>query len=292
MTAPLRAEWLKQRSTRTTLGLLAAMVGLVVLVILLHELGLRIDALSRRSSQFAVLGQGQRMGTLFAALLGALSITVEFRHGTIRPTFLVNLVQLFRHAGKMRRHMPRLGSHGGGGHTPPEIQKVEWSDTHGIISVGWGTCTLRAVPGRLIVLVEAADEAGLQRLKSLIAHRLETIGSRDHLKVTWDAAEAPEAEPSPLDDATEHARPAARRRLRWPWGLGGIVAIAGPAAAVHSGLTGLGVAVHVGVLGTVLAASRLLGANLLVMVLVAAGFVAVLVLVMVLRHLRDHDGRT
>jgi len=28
------------------------------------------------------------LGTLFAALLGAMSITGEFRHGTIRPTFL------------------------------------------------------------------------------------------------------------------------------------------------------------------------------------------------------------
>jgi ABC-2 type transport system permease protein len=86
--AQLRAELLRQRSTRTTLELFSAMVVLVVLVILLHGFGLPAQSLGRRSNQIEVLGQGQRLGTLFAALLGAMSITVEFRHGTIRPIFL------------------------------------------------------------------------------------------------------------------------------------------------------------------------------------------------------------
>ena len=88
MTALLRSELLKQRSTKTNLWLFSAMLGLVVLVILLHGFGLSAEILGRRTSQLEVLGQGQRLGTLFAALLGAMSITVEFRHGTIRPTFL------------------------------------------------------------------------------------------------------------------------------------------------------------------------------------------------------------
>jgi ABC-2 type transport system permease protein len=37
-----------------------------------------------------VFGLGGFLGSLFAALLGALSITTEIRHGTIRPTFLVS----------------------------------------------------------------------------------------------------------------------------------------------------------------------------------------------------------
>ncbi len=37
-----------------------------------------------------VLGRGEFLGVLFAALLGAMSITTEIRHGTIRPTFLVS----------------------------------------------------------------------------------------------------------------------------------------------------------------------------------------------------------
>jgi hypothetical protein len=36
-----------------------------------------------------VVGRSELLGSLFAALLGALAITGEFRHGTIRPTFLV-----------------------------------------------------------------------------------------------------------------------------------------------------------------------------------------------------------
>jgi hypothetical protein len=37
-----------------------------------------------------VFGRGEFLAALFAALLGALSITSEIRHGTIRPTFLVS----------------------------------------------------------------------------------------------------------------------------------------------------------------------------------------------------------
>jgi ABC-type transport system involved in multi-copper enzyme maturation permease subunit len=76
------------RQLRANLGLLGAMVGLVVVVILLHALNLPADKLGRSAAQLMVMGQGQRLGTLFAALLGAMAITVEFRHGTIRPTLL------------------------------------------------------------------------------------------------------------------------------------------------------------------------------------------------------------
>ena len=36
-----------------------------------------------------MVGWGEKLGALFAGLLGAMSITSEIRHGTIRPTFLV-----------------------------------------------------------------------------------------------------------------------------------------------------------------------------------------------------------
>jgi ABC-type transport system involved in multi-copper enzyme maturation permease subunit len=85
--ALLRSELLKQRSTRTLLGLFAAMLGLVLSAVLLHSL-LPARELTDRHTQLMVLGGGEFLGALFAALLGAMSMTAEIRHGTIRPTFL------------------------------------------------------------------------------------------------------------------------------------------------------------------------------------------------------------
>jgi ABC-type transport system involved in multi-copper enzyme maturation permease subunit len=89
MTAQLRSELHKVRSTRTFAGLLAALLGLVVLAVLLHAFGLSVAHLSNRGDQRGVLVDvGVNLGAVFAGLLGALSITGEFRSGTIRPTLL------------------------------------------------------------------------------------------------------------------------------------------------------------------------------------------------------------
>ena len=85
----LRSELLKQRSTRTALGLFVAMLGLVLLAVLLHGFGLPAEDLGSSRVQLMVLGRGEFLGVLFATLLGAMSITAEIRHGTIRSTFLV-----------------------------------------------------------------------------------------------------------------------------------------------------------------------------------------------------------
>ncbi|MEO8425200.1 MAG: ABC transporter permease subunit, partial [Actinomycetota bacterium] len=89
MSAVLRAELFKQRSTRSGLGLFAAMIGLVLLAVLLHCFGLPVEDLRSNQRQLMVFGRGEFLGVLFAALLGAMSITAEIRHGTIRPTLLV-----------------------------------------------------------------------------------------------------------------------------------------------------------------------------------------------------------
>jgi ABC-2 type transport system permease protein len=88
--AQLRSELLKQRSTSTNLSLLAAMLGLVLLAVVLHGIGIEAADLGRRNNQLMVFGRGEFLGALFAALLGAMSFTAEIRHGTIRPTFLVS----------------------------------------------------------------------------------------------------------------------------------------------------------------------------------------------------------
>ena len=90
MRAALRAELLKQRSIPTTAGLFAALLGLVVLAVVLHGVGLPAADLAGRDNQLMVFGRGEFLGALFATLLGAMSITGEIRHGTIRPTFLVS----------------------------------------------------------------------------------------------------------------------------------------------------------------------------------------------------------
>ena len=87
MIALVRSEWLKQRSTRTLSGLFAALLGLVLLAVVLHSL-LPAENLTDPDVQLMVLGRGEFLGALFAALLGAMSVTTEVRHGTIRPTFL------------------------------------------------------------------------------------------------------------------------------------------------------------------------------------------------------------
>jgi ABC-type transport system involved in multi-copper enzyme maturation permease subunit len=89
MTAQLRAELLKQRSTRTTLLLFLAMFALVALASALHVLAPPVSDLGSHDHQLEVFEVGTRVGMLFAALVGALAITVEIRYGTIRPTFLV-----------------------------------------------------------------------------------------------------------------------------------------------------------------------------------------------------------
>jgi ABC-2 type transport system permease protein len=87
--AQLRSELLKQRSTPTGVGLAGALFGLVLLAVLLHGFGLNAETLGRRDTQLMTLGRGEFLAALFAGLLGALSITSELRHGTIRPTCLV-----------------------------------------------------------------------------------------------------------------------------------------------------------------------------------------------------------
>jgi ABC-2 type transport system permease protein len=90
VTPQLRSEALKQRTAPTTLGLLAAMLGLVVAAVVLHSFGLPADELAFSDNQLMIFGRGEFLGALFAALLGAMSITAEIRHGTIRPTLLVS----------------------------------------------------------------------------------------------------------------------------------------------------------------------------------------------------------
>jgi ABC-type transport system involved in multi-copper enzyme maturation permease subunit len=87
MTAQLRSELLKIRSTRTTLGLTLGMVALIAFITLVASYTEDELTLSRGTDQLDLLGISS-FGGAFAAFVGVMAVTSEFRHGTIRPTFL------------------------------------------------------------------------------------------------------------------------------------------------------------------------------------------------------------
>jgi len=85
--AQLKAELLKVRSTRTTLGLFAGMIGLTLLIVLLTGLLTDSNALTSRHDQRGLFAPGA-VALIFSGLAGVLLVTSEYRYGTIRPTFL------------------------------------------------------------------------------------------------------------------------------------------------------------------------------------------------------------
>jgi ABC-2 type transport system permease protein len=83
----LRSELLKLRSTRTTVAFLAATILLTLLIGLLDGLLTHPGALSTTTNQLNLLASGG-FALIFSSLAGVLLLTSEYRHGTIRPTFL------------------------------------------------------------------------------------------------------------------------------------------------------------------------------------------------------------
>ena len=92
MIAQIRAELLKTRSTRTTLGLILGMIALILLFTLLTGLLTHPSGLAGKEDQRELLSVGS-LTAVFSALAGVLLVTSEYRYGTIRPTFLFNPVR-------------------------------------------------------------------------------------------------------------------------------------------------------------------------------------------------------
>ena len=89
MTAQIRAELLKLRSTRTTIALILGLAALILLFTLLTGLLSHPSGLTGKQNQRQLLGLSSLAG-VFAALAGVLLVTSEYRYGTIRPTILFN----------------------------------------------------------------------------------------------------------------------------------------------------------------------------------------------------------
>lgn len=92
MTAQIRAELLKVRTTRTAIALLLGMAALILLITLLTGLLSHPSGLMDKENQRTLLSISSFAG-VFSALAGVLLVTGEYRFGTIRPTFLFNPVR-------------------------------------------------------------------------------------------------------------------------------------------------------------------------------------------------------
>jgi hypothetical protein len=124
-------------------------------------------------------------------------LSAEARVETQHPSrYLVQLCRHASHMGQHLRHRPRTHDDGD---APPEVQHVQWSETHGIVSLSWGQWTMQATPDTLTLRAQAIDDENLQRIQNLVAGRLERIGRRDHLTVSWQRPEAPPFSPANRD---------------------------------------------------------------------------------------------
>ena len=88
MSAQLRSELLKARTTRTAAGLLLCAVALTLLGVFVEGLSGTAAELARAKQQRLLLGAGSSGAGFFATFAGLVAVTAEFRYGTIRPTLL------------------------------------------------------------------------------------------------------------------------------------------------------------------------------------------------------------
>ena len=92
------------------------------------------------------------------------------------------LAHLCEHTSKLSRHTSLTHGHDRSGPLP---QQAQWSGTDAVIDFGNGRCTLHATSEALEIRAEAADTQLLLRIQDALTGRLEQIGRRDHLTVTW-----------------------------------------------------------------------------------------------------------
>ena len=95
------------------------------------------------------------------------------------------LAQLCGHASQLGRDDH---SQGHGDDRAPRPVRVDRDDTDGVMVFDRGRCTLRATDRELVLAAEAEDGETLRLIQDALAARLELIGRRDGLTVTWGSA--------------------------------------------------------------------------------------------------------
>jgi ABC-2 type transport system permease protein len=99
MTAQLRSELRKMRTTRTNAGLLLGLVALILFGVIAGSFGSDSE-LSSALNQRELVGNGA-FAAVFAAMIGVMAITSEFRHGTIRATLVFTPARVLVVAAKV-----------------------------------------------------------------------------------------------------------------------------------------------------------------------------------------------
>jgi hypothetical protein len=164
--------------------------------------------------------------------------TAYARVETDRPSRY--LIQLCQHASQMGRMGHRSPSGHTGGKRPREVRHVDCSETCGTIDFAGGRWTLQATANTLTMRVDAADEDTLRQLQDGIAGRLQRIGRRDQLAVTW---QRPDVAVAPDEQAPGAAHTGTGKHRRFSR-LGTIGLVIGGAlvVAAHLGLGGAALA--------------------------------------------------
>jgi hypothetical protein len=99
------------------------------------------------------------------------------------------LTQLCKHTARITALAPGHRRDHRDGHDETQATTIprhaEYSGTEGCIAFDQGRCTLRATSEELILLVEADDQRQLRGIQEALSARLQRIGNRDHLTLTW-----------------------------------------------------------------------------------------------------------
>ena len=98
-----------------------------------------------------------------------------------------------RYLEQLCSHLSQISGHAGdhahqaqhGPSDQPRIVTVGWTENRGVITFDRGAIRLHATGDALEVLVEAQGESALAQLKRAFGARLEMIGRRDELSLTW-----------------------------------------------------------------------------------------------------------